>query len=541
VENLPATIEAYHQRSKHFPQRYAAGPSFLDWDCQPNPFRRFEGARLVPLPLRQDAPTPAFGDLGRAPSEPVTPSTLGLFLELALGLSAWKGVQGSRWAVRNNPSSGNLHPTEGWLILPALPGIGDAAALYHYAPFEHAVEERGVYEEAPGFPNGGFLFALSSVPWREAWKYGDRAFRYCQHDEGHALATAAYAAACLGWRLGTFAGVADDTLSDLLGLGRSDAAHPREEEHPGLIAFVQTDTSAGMPEVPPFNQWHCQWRGRANRLSQDHEPWPAVTRAAALAHKPPIEVQSGPEAGVITHDALPQSLPGATEPAAAIIRRRRSIQRMDGETVFSLSEFERMLAATIPDPARPPWTAFPWGTRIALFVFVHRVEGLVPGLYALLRAPAMLERLKASCDPSFAWARAAGSPLPLYLLRSGNFERFASALCCHQAIAGKSAFSLGMLADFARTLEEDGAWSYRRLFWEAGVIGQVLYLEATAAGFSGTGIGCYFDDEMHKLLGLSPDSMGWQSLYHFTVGGGFEDPRISTSPPYAHLDGLRVR
>jgi hypothetical protein len=63
------------------------------------------------------------------------------------------------------------------------------------------------------------------------------------------------------------------------------------------------------------------------------------------------------------------------------------------------------------------------------------------------------------------------------------------------------------------------------------MIGQVLYLEAEAAGLRGTGIGCFFDDEMHHLLGLrGPD---WQSLYHFTVGGHVDDPRLTTLPPYS--------
>lgn len=35
---------------------------------------------------------------------------------------------------------------------------------------------------------------------------------------------------------------------------------------------------------------------------------------------------------------------------------------------------------------------------------------------------------------------------------------------------------------------------YPRLFWETGVLGQVLYLEAHAVGLSATGIGCFFDD-----------------------------------------------
>jgi hypothetical protein len=75
-------------------------------------------------------------------------------------------------------------------------------------------------------------------------------------------------------------------------------------------------------------------------------------------------------------------------------------------------------------------------------------------------------------------------------------------------------------------------WRYRALYWECGMLGQVLYLEAEAAGIRATGIGCYFDDEMHKLLGIGEHS--WQSLYHFTMGGPVDDPRLSTLPPYEY-------
>jgi len=71
---------------------------------------------------------------------------------------------------------------------------------------------------------------------------------------------------------------------------------------------------------------------------------------------------------------------------------------------------------------------------------------------------------------------------------------------------------------------------YRRLFWEAGMIGQVLYLEAEALGLRATGIGCFFDDPMHRMLGLS--DAAYQSLYHFTMGGPLEDSRLTTLPPY---------
>ena len=72
-----------------------------------------------------------------------------------------------------------------------------------------------------------------------------------------------------------------------------------------------------------------------------------------------------------------------------------------------------------------------------------------------------------------------------------------------------------MLAEFEPTVREN-PWFYRQLHWEAGLIGQTLYLEAEAAGLRGTGVGCFFDDETHDFLGLKTPEL--QTLYHFTVG-----------------------
>ncbi|RKZ92244.1 MAG: nitroreductase, partial [Candidatus Parabeggiatoa sp. nov. 1] len=124
--------------------------------------------------------------------------------------------------------------------------------------------------------------------------------------------------------------------------------------------------------------------------------------------------------------------------------------------------------------------------------------------------------------------------LQFYQLVSGNAQTIAQQMSCHQEIAADSAFSLGMLAEFETGLAV-GPFGYRRLFWEAGIIGQVLYLEAEAVGVRGTGIGCYFDDAVHSLLGLADTH--YQSMYHFTVGTPQHDKRLQTLPPYAHLEG----
>ncbi len=123
----------------------------------------------------------------------------------------------------------------------------------------------------------------------------------------------------------------------------------------------------------------------------------------------------------------------------------------------------------------------------------------------------------------------------MYLLAEGDLRQVSRTVSCHQEIAGDGAFSLGMIAEFGDCIREKGAWWYRRLFWEAGVLGHVLYLEAEACGVRATGIGCYFDDAFHDLLGQKDDR--FQDLYHFTVGTAVEDTRLRTVAPYGHLVG----
>ena len=134
---------------------------------------------------------------------------------------------------------------------------------------------------------------------------------------------------------------------------------------------------------------------------------------------------------------------------------------------------------------------------------------------------------------SRASMKVGGRELETFRLAAGDFRHKAQLVSCQQKIAGAGAFSLGMIAEFDASIHARGAWWYRRFFWECGMLGHVLYLEAEAAGVRGTGIGCYFDDVFHELLGFKGSA--FQSLYHFTIGGPVEDTRLLTLPGYAHL------
>jgi SagB-type dehydrogenase family enzyme len=300
------TVMRYHERTKHHFARFAPGPGRLDWANQPDPFRRFEGAPLTRLPLLapDDEPrAPAYDSLyapGAVASAPLDLRALSRLLEYSLALSAWKQAGGTRWALRVNPSSGNLHPTEGYVLAGGIEGLGEVPGVFHYAPREHALERRADCPQAlferlmRGFPPHAFLVGLSSVYWREAWKYGERAFRYCQHDAGHAIGALRIAAATLGWSALVLDGVADDTIEALLGLERSADFDGAERESAELVMAVWPTDAAKGEAVPLHLDTQVitelarqRWYGKANRLSLDDPMnYQAIDQVAAASRKP---------------------------------------------------------------------------------------------------------------------------------------------------------------------------------------------------------------------------------------------------------------
>ncbi|UQA59725.1 nitroreductase family protein [Polyangium aurulentum] len=550
---------AYHARTKHNLGRYARSPGYLDWATQPDPFRTYEGAPSIPLPLLADGLDTPYADIhrpGRAPVRPLDRAAVALLFELSLGLSAWKEHRGARWALRCNPSSGNLHPTEGYAIVPALPDL--PAGAYHYVSRDHALERRAsLGDEAAArlaaiLPAGSLLVGLSSIHWREAWKYGERAFRYCQHDIGHAIAAVCFAAAALGLSVRLLDGLGDADIAAVLGLDREgDAAEISglDREHPDALLLVcpgNVDADAAAQDVHARAEdivalfRAASWSGRPNALSPMHVRWGVIDEVAEATWG---ERRGSPSAPV-PRELPPLAPTGGAQTAAAVVRARRSAVAFDGQTSMDAATLYAMLDRLLPRPGVPPWDALPWAPHVHLALFVHRVRGLAPGLYAFVRREEARAPLAAAMHPEMLWSRPDGCPehLPFYLLGEGDFRETAQIVSCHQEIAADGAFSLGMLAEFEPPIGARGPSFYRRLFWEAGALGQVLYLEAEAAEDEGgklraTGIGCYFDDLTHEVLGLAGTAV--QSLYHFTIGGPVEDRRIATQPPYAHLPAER--
>ena len=164
---------------------------------------------------------------------------------------------------------------------------------------------------------------------------------------------------------------------------------------------------------------------------------------------------------------------------------------------MSLPQLSTLLSST----ARPLYADFSTQRFVQLYLYVHRVNGLEPGVYRYWPEHARLEQIKL-----------------------GDQRLVAAALSLGQDLAGNSCVTFSMIGNFEKATRIYGDRGYRYVHFEAGAIGQRMYLAAEALGLRATGIGAFFDDEVGKYLNLAPEQ--GQVVYHFAVGYPVPDPRL---------------
>jgi len=407
----------------------------------------------------------------------------------SMAISAWKKVPrtGDRYSLRVNPSSGNLHPTETYLALLAFTGFDDG--LYHYRADRHTLElrSRGGWTEQiaralelPQVGEPALIVGLTSIFWREAWKYRDRAYRYCCHDLGHAMMSILLAARALGLGGGMVAHFSDIRLTHTLGLAESDEA-------PMAFLVFLPESPSGRFHTPPQVPM-----GVPNELSAEEVPYYTLLemhRATILPDPAGPLPRLAPADAGIPNDQLSVPDPARDAPLGPTVRQRRSALDFDARRppTMARDELEQLLDFATRDwPA--DWRGNFGGEAtplergadfVTLYLYIHRVQGFEPGVYC--------------------WDQSSRS---LELLHRANVERVAAYLSLEQSLAGNSCFTVSMIADLAGAARLFGNRGYRYVHFEAGAIGQRLYVGAEALGWNATGIGAFYDDDVHRYLGF---------------------------------------
>jgi SagB-type dehydrogenase family enzyme len=244
--------------------------------------------------------------------------------------------------------------------------------------------------------------------------------------------------------------------------------------------------------------------GQANRLSKETIAQPLIDGVHLATKQIRSETGSIASAVAAPTGSLVIALPppaSSTRSFGQVARTRRSaLDFVGGMQSMQLAELSAILACT----AQPLSADFANTRFIQLYLYVHRVDELQPGVYRFWPQHAELEQVK-----------------------SDDQRVTAAALSLGQSLAGNACVAFSMIGDLDRATVTFGDRGYRYVHFEAGAIGHRMYLAAEALGLRATGIGAFYDEEVHRYLELTPQQ--GQVVYHFAIGHPVPDPRISAS------------
>lgn len=494
---MSVTFE-YQKATEHTVENLYTSPHTLDWANQPNPFRSYVGALVVRLPVPKTHFTIAWPQQANNPL-PFHIESLSMFLYHSVAIAAWKEVQSTktRWPLRVNPSSGNLHAEEIHLCI--LDTIGLENGIYHFNVESFNLEKRihlddelSSYVRFVSKTDAPLKILLTTIVWREAWKYRNRAFRYCLLDGGHTEASLRIAGAHLGWKSIANRTFADNIMSSLFGL-------PNDETPVSFVEFgtPKRDTHPDVQIKRP------KTLGKPGILSEHIISYPLIKRVVHAT------AQASKTEGFTIKASLelqPRPSSFLNKSWTTLVRTRRSGIKFDGITGCTYEDLKWIISTAL----NQSWY---WSNGkvqkewVVIYVYAHLVEGLVPGIY-------LYDDNTRQCKAIF----------------KGDVKKLAIKLSLFQSIAGHSAFALSMLSNYYDIYENFGEKALRLAYQSAGRVGQSLYLAAESIGLNATGIGAYFDQDVRQVLSLD-DS--WFVLYNFTIGRALRDSRLKYLPAYS--------
>ena len=256
------------------------------------------------------------------------------------------------------------------------------------------------------------------------------------------------------------------------------------------------------PHVPEPRAGDTVWYGgHANQLSREGIAYPRIdgihgtTKLSDRAFRG-ISAAEPPPSGSGKIKLPPPASSRRTFGEVARMRRS-ALDFLGGMQSMSLTQLSAILAVT----TRPVRADFGGARFIQLYLYAHRVNGLEPGVYRFWPEPAELEQI-----------------------RCGDQRVAAAGLSLGQELAGNACVAFSMIGDIERAVRAHGDRGYRYVHFEAGAIGHRLYLAAEALGLGSTGIGAFYDEEVHRYLNVAPEQ--GQVVYHFAIGYPVADPRL---------------
>ncbi|MGF1674716.1 MAG: SagB/ThcOx family dehydrogenase [Rivularia sp. (in: cyanobacteria)] len=496
----------YHERTKYDPETISAKNKGLDWAKQPVPFKEYKiGSTFDLKPYIKEKPE-SFAHNSQAQWW----QRLSRLLFCSYGLTARMPSMGNTVYLRAAPSAGGLYPAEMYLISKGTPFL--PPGLYNYQCRTHSLMhywESDVWQKLQSaclknssLENTQIAIVITSVFYRSAWRYEDRAYRRIFLDTGHLLGNIELAGALTGYRPHLIGGFVDQDVNELLYIdsqlegaiavvGLADLQAP-EQHSPSTRTALPSATETDYPQVPDgqlLDYFHLATQiqpGTTGKLNL-----PEIKQDKSIEDKYNFSF-----CDKVSTATKPIYWGKKLEDLEETILKRRSTRAFNGETL-QFHELKALLDFTYQPQNyinqnldnSPDYFDL---NLIETFIAVSGVEGLERGCYYY--APKAQE---------------------LRQIRFKNFRRELHYLCLGQDLGRDAAAVVFHTADLKTAVAQYGDRVYRYLHMDAGKLGQRLNLSAVHLGLGVSGIGGFFDDKVNEVLGIPASEA---VLYITTLG-----------------------
>jgi SagB-type dehydrogenase family enzyme len=489
----------FHETTKHSEFSLRMSAHYLDWDNKPHPFKVYNSLPSIPPP--GDFPHPkmkALDAITTLPSKdetkPIDLGTLAEILFFSAGITRKMRTRAGVHYMRAAPATGALYPIELYLICGDVQGLDPG--VYHFSPLDFTLvklregNHTSELTSSDGTSGGTWpvTIALTSLAWRNAWKYENRSYRHWFWDAGVIAANmlAVSAAEELPARIDV--GFVDSKIDRLLGLTAGKEATvvmvSFGKELPHEASDQAKDLSELDLEVRPLSREETEYPliWKTNRESELH------TFEEVRKWRQGLKPQAA-ESGVQPSFQL-QPLREATIPSLEETILRRGSTRKFAPKPITLQQLSTIIKSST---SQIPMDCLLRGESMIDFYFIaNQIDGLPSGSYFFDRKQNAIGQLKA-----------------------GRFRDMSGYLCLGQSLFSDASAVFFLMTDLGQCLDALGNRGYRAAQFEAGVRSGKIYLSSYAVSLGASG-STFYDDAVTEFF--SPHAKDKSTMIAVGVG-----------------------
>jgi SagB-type dehydrogenase family enzyme len=491
----------YHQETKHSEISIRSSKHYLDWDNKPKPFKFYSSLPSNPLPI--DFPIPSLNVIMMKDTDQISPlddtkvniKLLSSLLFFSSGITRQIKFPHGNYFMRAAPATGALYPIELYIVSENINGL--QAGVYHFCPGQFALTKlreedyRLLLAEAAGYDqeikNSPFTIILTSIAWRNAWKYQARSYRHWFWDSGVITANLVTTAMSFGLDTKLIIGFVDKVVNEMLcldeqkeasivlvpiGIGLSEE-ESKQVEYP--TRFV--------PDIVPISQtkeieYPLMWKlHKASSLNSSEE----VRQWTHCVDKMQ-EIKEIETVDMILQSKSIDPKPVISQTLSDVILLRGSTRRFSRRPI-TFVQLSNILYSL---------TKFIRSDFVDIYFIANYVTDTQKGAYFFNRKNYTIDLLKANVH-----------------------RNTAGYLCLEQPLFSDASVVFYIMANLGLILDKLGNRGYRLCQFESGIIAGRIYLSAYNQRIGASG-STFYDDAVTEFF--SPHAKGKDVMIAVGIG-----------------------